>query len=403
MTADAGQSPPPRRAPALSREERATGRAYGVDHAISPGLPPTAASPREALSGAIADGLQRPPCLVSFSGGWDSSIVLALATRVARERGLPEPVPVTLRFPGVAAAEESHWQEMVVEHLGLTEWERVELHHELDVLGDISRQALLDHGLLWPPNAHFHVPIIVRARSGTLLTGMDGDGLLGGWRWHRAQAVLHGQRRPRPRDALSVALALAPERLRRRRLAGGVLPVLGWLRPEERAAMSLALVDEWGAGEPRRWDRRVAWYARRRYLSVAVRAFELLAEPHGVVVRHPLIDRRHLSALAADGGAAGYGDRYEAMRRLFADLLPRALLERRTKALFPGAFWGPQARAFARQWDGSGVDTELVDAEALRATWMVPDPPLFAATLMQDAWLTAQEKWSSKASATRGS
>ena len=54
-------------------------------------------TPLAALEEAILPALRRPPCLVSFSGGRDSSCVLAAATRAARREGLQPPVPVTLR------------------------------------------------------------------------------------------------------------------------------------------------------------------------------------------------------------------------------------------------------------------------------------------------------------------
>src|SRR5215210_5370570 len=45
-------------------------------------------TPRGALERAILPGLLRPPCLVGFSGGRGSSVVLALAVDVARREGL---------------------------------------------------------------------------------------------------------------------------------------------------------------------------------------------------------------------------------------------------------------------------------------------------------------------------
>ena len=50
--------------------------------------------------------LRRPPCLVSFSGGLDSSALLAVATAVARREGLDDPVPATLVVPGSPESDE---------------------------------------------------------------------------------------------------------------------------------------------------------------------------------------------------------------------------------------------------------------------------------------------------------
>jgi asparagine synthase (glutamine-hydrolysing) len=52
------------------------------------------------------------------------------------------------------------------------------------------------------------------------------------------------------------------------------------------------------------------------------------------------------------------------MRHLFGDLLPRAVLERSTRAIFTDAVFTEHTREFARQWNGDGVDTDLVDPEA---------------------------------------
>src|SRR3954453_21831281 len=68
-------------------------------------------TPREALEEVVGEALARPPCLVGFSGGRDSSAILALATYVARREGLPLPVPATYVFPGIRKADESSWQD----------------------------------------------------------------------------------------------------------------------------------------------------------------------------------------------------------------------------------------------------------------------------------------------------
>ena len=113
-----------------------------------------------ALESAVLRVLQRPPCAVSFSGGRDSSAVLALATHLARREGLPLPIPATNRFPAVESSNETEWQERVVTHLGLDEWVRLEHDDELDCVGSIAQETLGRHGLLWPFNAHFHVPLL---------------------------------------------------------------------------------------------------------------------------------------------------------------------------------------------------------------------------------------------------
>jgi Asparagine synthase len=400
--ADLG-APPPLRASrehgrsseaiALTALERACGRVFGAA-AVGEALVLDASNdraPREALTECVVDALRHPPCVVSFSGGWDSSAVLAIAVAAAREHGLAPPIPVTLRFADAAGTEESAWQELVIAHLGLTDWEVVHVGSELELLGEVAQAGLAEHGLLWPANAHMHVPVFQRARGGRVLTGLDGDGLLGGWRWQRSQAVLHRRMPLTPRGLRAVGLAASPVPVKRRRLSQTATPSLDWTAPTHRRVIARALTDEQGVTQPRQWRRYLEWYARRRYLAVGLDGLDLLARDHGVTVTHPLIDHRHLGALGHDGRSGGYGSRRDAMVHLFGDLLPPALLARRTKALFDEALWGPHARAFAAEWDGRGLDQQLVDHDALRAAWRRPSPPLAAATLLQEAWLAAQQ------------
>src|SRR5262249_39115635 len=155
-------------------------------------------------------GLRRGPCLVSFSGGRDSSAVLAVATAVARREGLPLPVPITHRFPAAAMTDESRWQEEVVDHLGLEDWIRLEGANELDAVGPVATASLRRHGLLWPSNAYFHAPLFEAADGGTVMTGVGGDEAFVPSSWSRQLAVLSGRVRPHARDVLRVGFALSP-------------------------------------------------------------------------------------------------------------------------------------------------------------------------------------------------
>ncbi|MGH3092626.1 MAG: hypothetical protein ACRDOG_09935, partial [Gaiellaceae bacterium] len=71
----------------LSPLEIAAGVVFGSERRRS--LPRTRRSPRHSLEDAVRPALLRPPCAVSFSGGRDSSLVLAVAAHVARSDGLP--------------------------------------------------------------------------------------------------------------------------------------------------------------------------------------------------------------------------------------------------------------------------------------------------------------------------
>src|SRR5687767_11444455 len=90
---------------------------------------------REVLEELLVPALSRTPCLVAFSGGRDSSALLAMATRVARRARLEPPVPITLRLKKHPRTWESEWQEETVRYLGLDDWEIISLDYELDTLG----------------------------------------------------------------------------------------------------------------------------------------------------------------------------------------------------------------------------------------------------------------------------
>src|SRR3954470_23508060 len=159
-------------------------------------LPEADGGPVEALERMILGALQRGPVVVPFSGGRGSSTILALAARVARREGLAPPVAATHRFPGVAGTEEDEWQELVIRHLGIADWEILRMGDALDVVGPVARAAIARHGPLYPPNAHFTVPFAKLARGGTVLTGLDGDKVFGGWRWNALGAIAGGAARP---------------------------------------------------------------------------------------------------------------------------------------------------------------------------------------------------------------
>jgi asparagine synthetase B (glutamine-hydrolysing) len=370
----------------LSELDVACGLVFGEAEG-APGLPPPASPPRQALEDAVRDALLRPPCLVSFSGGRDSAAVLAVASHVARRDGLNAPIPATNVFPEVAASDEAEWQERVIRHLDLDDWERVVLRDELDCVGPVAREALTRHGLLWPFNAFFHVPLLRRAAGGSLLTGVSGDEAFSRSQWARTRLLLAGAARPQPRDVLRVGMALAPRRLRaavlRRRFPEDVFP---WLRNEARRSVEGAATAE-AAREPLRWSRRLEWMRRLRHTEVGLASLDTIASGEEVVAHHPLSDRRFWAALAALPRSGRFESRTDAMRLFFGDLLPDGVLARTTKASFDEAFWNRHSRAFAASWQGQGVDTQVVDVEALRREWLSEAPNPRSYLLVQAAWL----------------
>ena len=347
----------------LTPLEVATGMPFGAARRPAP-LP----APVAGLDHAILPALQRSPCLVSFSGGRDSSAVLAAAAAIARREGLPDPVPVTLRAPGAAESDEAAWQEKVIAHVGIEDWVRLEVHDELDVIGPHATRVLRAHGLLWPCNVHFHVPLFELARGGSLLTGIGGDELF--------SAAAPPSRRRR-------AFAWAPPTVRRAVLARREPVDFEWLTPAARRSATAARATE-AASEPRGVRDRMTWLRGLRYLDLALDAIAGVAADDDVALAHPLFDGGLWGAVAARGG---FADRTAGMTALFSDVLPPDVLARRSKASFDAVFFNRHSRKFARTWDGTGASAGLVDADALRAHWRGDAPAAQTFTLLQALWL----------------
>jgi asparagine synthetase B (glutamine-hydrolysing) len=331
-----------------------------------------AVSARSALELAVLSALQRPPCVVSFSGGRDSSTVLAVAAHVAAKEGLPPPLPVTLRFPKDAGSQESEWQELVVRHLGLPAWERRLFDEELEVVGPYADAVLRRHGLLYPLNTHFHAPILEHARGGSLLTGIGGDEVLSATRYRRLNSVMHGSESPRPRDVLSIVGAYGPAWIRRLALSRHDEYWLPWLTPSANHELR-----RWrthiGASAEVRWDRwvaRVWWQDRGRVMGE--RSIAAIAAEQQALAVHPLTHPTFLATAARERGAIGFPSRREALDALAGDLLPAGFSARKTKASFNHSFFGSGSRKLAEAWDGTGFDPGVVDADGLRRAWREP-------------------------------
>jgi asparagine synthetase B (glutamine-hydrolysing) len=372
----------------LSDLELACGIVLGFDRRPAP--PATVGvTPLEAIERVVLPALRRAPCLVSFSGGRDSSAVLAVATRVARRQGLPDPIPATNRFTGAPATEEAEWQEQVVTHLGLSDWLRREFTDELDAIGPYAQRVLRRHGLLWPFNAHFHLPLLEAASGGSLLTGVGGDELFMAAARPRTYAVLRGLERPRMRDILTVGFGLAPRPVRRAVYAHRTTVPFAWLRPRTRRALARTLADE-DAGEPLAPVRRLRQAHTHRALNVATASLEALARDHDVELAHPLA-AREVSAAVARAFPRGFEGRTAGMRALFDAVLPDAILARPTKASFDEAFIHRHSHEFVAAWEGDGVPIGSVDPVALAREWRSEAPAPQSLTLLQAAWLAAQQ------------
>lgn len=347
-------------------------------------------SAREALEDVILQSLARPPCGVAFSGGRDSSAVLAIAARVARREGLPDPIPITRVFVEAPRAEERAWQELVVEHLGLRDWQRIHFTDELDVLGPFATNQLRRFGLLWSPLVYVDAPLLELVRGGALIDGEGGDEVLG-HQWHRIRPIAELWRRSPSPGAIKQALrAGAPRLLRtrhvRRRESRQPTP---WLKPPGREAWIRGHA-EMEHDSVLSFARSVRQIASRRAVVHMTRTRRALAETYAASFDSPLLAPAVVDALAREGGFLGPGPRTVVLGSLVGDLLPEALLARETKAEFGEAYLAGPSRAFARSWDGAGLDAELVDPAGLRSAWLAERVPAPTISLLQAAWLAAQ-------------
>jgi hypothetical protein len=352
--------------------------------------PPTdpAAKPRELLEEVVRESLLRPPCGVAFSGGRDSSAVLAVATHVARRDGLPDPVPITRVFPGVTEAEEGRWQERVVRHLRLPDWHRVVLHDEVDAIGPIARSRLLEHGVLWPPNLATDVPMVEIVPGGSVIDGEGGDEVLGDAA-HRVAPVARLVRKPRPlrwRRIRSAVGAGAPGWVRARHVCHQLEPRLTWLKPAGREVLLSAIAQN-ERDRPLTFAASLRMVPRKRKQVLTTRNRRILAARSDVVVSSPLLHPDVVHAFARAGGALGPGDRTAVLRRLVGDLLPDDVLARTSKGDYTRCYMGHPTREFAARWSGDGVDHELVDADELKRLWVSQTPIAPTTSLLQAAWL----------------
>jgi len=364
--------------------EIATSWVHGL--VSGPRLPDSRNDPRSCLDDILRPCLIDGPCFVGFSGGRDSSALLAAATALARREGLVDPVPVTEVYPGVPGTDEDEWQRVIIEHLELEEWVRLTFGNENDLIGDTAQRGLRGRGLIWPAPLQVKANVLTELDAGWFLTGEGGDEVFGPRRASALRALAGCWRHPRRTAVRAAVGASLPYPVRRGRLArqlrrSGMQP---WLRPDV-AERHLELLSADLASESLRW--RTMWSQRHRGMLALTKNYQALAAEYGMRLAEPFLDPRFLAALSGSGGPLGYPDRTEFMRALFADVLPAAVLERRTKAYFNRAYFGEATREFARGWDGSGLDADLVDGERLQQEWLADMPAAQSMSLLQSAWL----------------
>ena len=372
------------RFPRLHPLEVASGDVIGPRESPTPEWPPRLPSPVDALRAAVLPALERSPCVVSFSGGRDSSAILALATAAAREEGLPVPIPVTLRFPDHPRSHEEEWQEAVVRHLGLDAWQRVDLRDEVGVLGDRAQDLLMRIGLYWPVNLQFLLPMVEAAKGGSVLTGNGGDETFQHYDT-RSELLVDLLRRPSTRKIREHGPRMLPAPVFRflNMRRGAYRP--SWLRPgaQREIAQRWAELDPEGCTP---FARAIERFLGGRYFEI-VSAAPVVGAMHDVEVVSPFLDPKFLMALTETLPATGFASRSAGMTDLFGGLLPGEVLRRSTKAVFSEVFWDEQARLFAQDCEAESLDDEFVDGAKLVELWRRPMPPVKSLGLLQREWL----------------
>lgn len=351
--------------------------ASGIVVGLVPPPPPPpgpARSPLAAMEQAILPALLRPPCVVSFSGGMDSSFVLAVATGLARREGLPLPLPVTWRFDDAPRACESPWQERVVAGLGLTRWEVLTARDELDVVGPVAQRVLARLGPVHPVNLHLHLPIVELARGGAMLTGAGGDQILCGFRSPRRPSWGTRGRRAVPDRIVDLV----------RRGTDG--RALDWLHPTWSRRRSRDVRHELRS-EPGRPDSRMAWHARRRDLLLTCANLDALGASEDVQVVNPLVAPAFVASLAREVGGTPGLTREDLLRRIGGDAVPDVATATRPKAHFLQVFHREPLRELVGGWRGEGVDHRFVDPARLAEAWSRWPVPAGTSALAQQVWL----------------
>ena len=341
---------------------------------------------RAALERAVTDAVGHGRCFVLFSGGRDSSLILALATRAAREAGFEDPVPVTAVYPGDEQADEAEWQDLVLRHLRLTERIILPVTDERSTLGELATRHLRRRGLVWPEAVHTQPLFFTQLDRGTVLTGEGGDAFLEGRRITPLYLLRRSRRMPSAaliRAAGGALLPTAAVRMHARRTYADP-ELLPWLRPPAREILA---ADEVALRGPLRWDAATWAIHRQRTTRLGLDNAVVSAAEYGLTMRHPIAEAPVVAALATEGATWGFRGRTNLFRRLGADLLPDVVLARRSKAAFNASRWGQREQDFATSYSGGAFNPELIDEERLREVWLSPRPHPVSYFLAQIAWL----------------
>ena len=343
------------------------------------------------------------PVGTSLSGGVDSSAIVTLAARHARESARHA---FTASFPGFERDEWSHAAE-VAKAAGVVEHHRVvptpgELAADLEALVRDQEEPFGSLSIY----AQWRVYRAAREAGVTvLLDGQGGDELFGGYPGIGGWALRARGARP----ALRAVAAGGPERGEVLRAVGSDLLPRAVARRHRRglaspyatpdvvaAAVGLDPPEAPGAdgGSPLR--RELMRQSFHTSLPQLLRYADRDSMAHSREVRLPLLDRRiaEFAWSAPPAFLVGGGLRKRILRDAVADVVPPAILARRDKVGFepPQARWLADPALFALATDALAepaldglVDRAAVAADARAARWR--DPTALWRALNVALWL----------------
>ncbi len=275
---------------------------------------------------------------------------------------------------------------MVVRHLKIREWVRLDWTDEMDLVGPHAQVVLRRWGTVFPNNSYFLLPAMKCAAGGSLITGIGGDELfdLPSRSSLSKQALQAGL--PLQHRARTMAAALSPKWLRHY-VYSRRLDAVPWLNKEAQSEVR-RLVSSYEATIPLTWSAAVRnlWWSTR-YRLAAETTLAALAADHDCQMIHPFVDPDVLLSAASEHPFAGFTSRTEAMAELVGDLLPEEVIHRRSKAEFSGVNFTDLSRQVARQWNGDGLDDLPLDIPALRRTWQADFVDARSFLLLQELWL----------------
>jgi asparagine synthetase B (glutamine-hydrolysing) len=352
----------------------------------------TSLGPADALASVIRHQIESAPArriFVEYSGGCDSSLVLASAAAECDKAGVEPPIPISLRFPALPETDEREYQEWLVQHLGLDDWVRIDVDAEMDFVGPLAAPWLRRFGAIFPSPLFSRAIVYEQARGGVLFNGEGGDEVLGPRRLAPlfvTSAALRRGKLPGRQELRSLRDLVARPSTTARRRAQGLLD-LPWLRESARGQLRARLLDELRP-EPTRPERALPLHLQRRMIVAILAGIHWFGEQHDAVSQAPLLDPEFVASMSRLPWR-DLRDRTTVLERHFAGVLPAGIRRRRSKAVFTRAFFSKHTRAFAESWDGSGVDPELVDVDELRRQWLSPEPHGATMVLLQQAWVAS--------------